>query len=101
MVLKVGLLSSPFHQWLEPTCTYFNPPPGLGAVPNANGKAVNPHRGGRISAFGLRRKACRSDVRGYAGRDRLPAGGVTLVDIQLRVRTANSDNGNHLSGVSH
>src|SRR5271156_540844 len=42
IVLKVGLLSSPFHQWLGPTCTYFSPPPGLGAVPNANGKAKTP-----------------------------------------------------------
>ena len=93
-MLNVGLLSSPLHQWLESTCTYFSPPPGLGAVPNANGNEYAP-----IGVAGYPLWLAVQDLRsmwgGYAGRDRLPARGATLIDIEFRVRTANSDNGNH------
>ena len=73
---------------------------GIGRGPDCERQRVHPHRGGRISAFGLRCKTCRSDVGGYAGRDRLPARGAALIDIEFGVRTANADNGNHLGRVA-
>src|SRR6202034_1604324 len=69
-------------------------PTGIRSRPERKRQCEDTHRGGRIAAFGLPPRPRRSDVRGYAGLDRLPACVATLINIHLRVRTANSDNGN-------
>ena len=38
MLLKVGLWSSPLHQWFGPTWVYGSPVPGFGAVPKAESR---------------------------------------------------------------
>jgi hypothetical protein len=74
---------------------------GVGRGAEREVEREDAHRGEHLAVVGLGCHARRPDVRGYPGSDRLPACRRALVHVDLGIRSANSDNGNHLCRIAH